>query len=393
MALFAAATLIPLFLIVLAALTGGVWIWLALFSLTGFVLLLDRLGASAAAQTPDEVEFPASSWLLITLGFLHFVLLGLLLWATLPLAGLDTGAQIGLAVATGLAWGQISHPAAHELIHARHKAQRTLGRLIYTSLLAGHHASAHLRLHHIHVGTARDPNTPKRGEGFYRYTLRASRDAFLGGFREETRVHRGAWITHPYALYILGAAGLLVTGFIFAGPIGALTLLLVALHAQVQMLMSDYVQHYGLERQIMPDGAPEPIGPQLAWNAPHLGSSALTLNATRHSHHHIDPRTPFPALNLDSQTMPMLPRPLPVMAAIALVPPLWRNVMDPLCARWRQRDWTPRKTVRKADCDRKRSGLVGRALPQSQHVYPAPRSVPVPDHGHSRLLRDERGGV
>jgi len=393
MAGFAAATLIPLALIALAALFGGGFVWLALFYLTGFVLMLDRLVTYATVQAREGAEFPGSTRLLKSLAFGHFILLALLLYTTLPMAGLDTGAQIGVAVATGLAWGQISHPVAHELIHARGRGQRVLGRLIYTSLLAGHHASAHLRLHHVHVGTSRDPNTPRRGEGFYRYALRASRDAFLGGLREENRLHRGPWVMHPYALYLGGAVSLMLTALVLAGPVGALTLLAVALHAQVQILMSDYVQHYGLERQILPDGAPEPVGPQHAWNAPHFASSALTLNATRHSHH-MDPRTPFPSLGLEPQSMPMLPQPLPVMAVLALVPTLWRRMMDPLCAKWRCRDWQPRKTAQDARQIRKPAGQAGQALPQSRHVLRTPLAgagcVPGPDLGKPRAGRDER---
>ena len=387
---FAVATLTPFFLIAWAVIVGGAWVWLALVYLTGIIFLLDHFGAEAARQMSDEVEFPASEWLLTALVLLHFTLLGLLLCSTLPAAGLDPGARIGVAIAIGLAWGQISHPTAHELIHARRPAARRLGRAIYTSLLAGHHASAHLRLHHVHVGTARDPNTPKRGEGFYRYAVRASRDAFLGGLREESRVHRGAWLTHPYAFYIGGGLGLLLAVYALAGPAGAVTLFAVALHAQVQMLMSDYVQHYGLERQILPDGLPEPVGPQHAWNAPHFGSSALMLNATRHSHHHIDPRTPFPALDLNEQTMPMLPRPLPVMAALALCPPLWRNTMDPLCARWRHRDWHPRKTAEKVQPVRKQAGLTGQALPQSRHGYRTSLPGSASASGSPRARGDER---
>lgn len=32
--------------------------------------------------------------------------------------------------------------------------------------------------------------------------------------------------------------------------------------------------------------------------------------------------------------MPMLPYPLPMMAIIALMPPLWRRIMDPRVAQW-----------------------------------------------------------
>ena len=72
----------------------------------------------------------------------------------------------------------------------------------------------------------------------------------------------------------------------------------------------------------------EPVGTQHSWNSPHYFSSALMLNATRHSDHHAHPARPYPALALPGDA-PLLPRSLPVMATIALVPPLWRRLMDP----------------------------------------------------------------
>ena len=60
----------------------------------------------------------------------------------------------------------------------------------------------------------------------------------------------------------------------------------------------------------------------------------MMLNAPRHSDHHMHPSRAFPALELTPGTMPMLPRSLPVMAVLALVPPLWHRVMDRRVARW-----------------------------------------------------------
>ena len=64
----------------------------------------------------------------------------------------------------------------------------------------------------------------------------------------------------------------------------------------------------------------------------------MTLNAPRHSDHHVTPARAYPALQLQAATMPMLPHSLPVMAVLALVPPLWRRIMDPRAARWRAQD-------------------------------------------------------
>jgi alkane 1-monooxygenase len=58
------------------------------------------------------------------------------------------------------------------------------------------------------------------------------------------------------------------------------------------------------------------------------------LNAPRHSDHHMHPARSFPALELSAENMPILPHSLPVMACLALVPGLWRKVMDRRVAKW-----------------------------------------------------------
>jgi alkane 1-monooxygenase len=273
-------------------------------------------------------------------------------------------------------FGQVAHPAAHELIHKPGRALRLLGRLIYASLLVGHHASAHLRVHHVHVGSDADPNSAQRGEGFYRYALRASRQSFRAGLAAESRLRahadKPAW-THPYALYMTVAAATFLLAAGLAGWGGIAALLGIAAYAQLQILMSDYVQHYGLRRHVMADGRLEPVGPQHSWNAPHWFSSALMLNAPRHSDHHVTPSRPFPALQLDPERMPYLPHPVPLMATIALVPPLWRRVMDPLCDRWAAPAWAPRpataRDIPPAVLARAKSGGTGApGLPQSGHA-------------------------
>lgn len=336
--LFAIATLLPAALILCSVAWGGVWAWAAIGYLTVLVFLLDRLVAIACENTDPEAEFPAANSLLVALGVLHFLLLGLGLWAAAGSSGLSGLERTLVLVACGLVFGQISHPVAHELIHRHARALRVLGRLIYTSMLVGHHASAHLRVHHVHVGSDADPNSARPGEGFYRYALRASRQSFFAGLAAENRLRAGrarSLASHPYTLYIGGAVATMAAAYAFGGETGLYALLALALYAQMQILMSDYVQHYGLRRATLPDGRLEPVGPQHSWNAPHWFSSALMLNAPRHSDHHVTPTRAYPALQLDPDAMPMLPYPLPFMAALALMPTLWRRVMDKRCGKWR----------------------------------------------------------
>ena len=337
MPLFAFATVTPVVLILLAAYWGGPFAWIAVAYMTVLVFLLDRLIVRNIKNADPNSEFPAANLLLFTLGSAHFLLLFVTVYTVAGDGDLGLVSRVLIAVAAGLVFGQISHPVAHELIHKSSRFARLLGRLIYSSMLVGHHASAHLRVHHVHVASDQDPNSARRGTGFYRFAIRACVGSFRAGLRAENRLRRQkvrpVW-THPYALYVLGGVGALLVSWGVAGRAGVIVYAGVSIYAQMQILMSDYVQHYGLRRAMSSSGALEPVGPQHSWNAPHWFSAALMLNAPRHSDHHIVPSRPYPALQLDASGMPMLPFPLPVMATIALFPPIWRRMMDPRCEAW-----------------------------------------------------------
>ncbi|MDQ2091991.1 alkane 1-monooxygenase [Marimonas arenosa] len=336
MTLFAIATILPVALIGAAALAGGIWPWAALFYMTVFTALLDRYMPRLLPEATDGAEFPSGKILSVVLGGLHFTLLVTLL-AAVSRGDVGLADRVVTLVAGGLWFGQVAHPNAHELIHNDARAARRLGRAIYASLLMGHHASAHLLVHHVHVGTGSDPNSAPEGLGFYRFCSRAWGGSFGAGLRAENALRARAqtpppvW-SHPYLGYGLIAAVVLAASLLLAGPAGLAACLFLALHAQMQILLSDYVQHYGLRRAVRDGGKPEPVGDAHSWNSPHWFSSALMVNAPRHSDHHLHPDRPYPALRLRG-TMPILPHTLPVMGAIALYPPLWRRIMRRALAR------------------------------------------------------------
>ncbi|MBC7179748.1 MAG: alkane 1-monooxygenase, partial [Roseovarius sp.] len=252
MPLFSLAASLPLILTACAALWGGVWGWLAVGTITVLVFTLDRLITPGGNRDP-EAEFPAADWLLVGLGLGHVAVLALAIWAVSGQNDLTTLDRALVALAAGLTSGQISHPVAHELIHRSARTKRRLGRLIYTSLLFGHHASAHLRVHHVHVASRDDPSSARPGEGFYRYLLRAWPGAFRAGFIAESRLQgdRPLW-QHPYVAYLGGALALVLVTAAQLGASGVAALFFIAGYAQIQILLSDYVQHYGLHRARTP---------------------------------------------------------------------------------------------------------------------------------------------
>ncbi|MBN9887666.1 alkane 1-monooxygenase [Salipiger abyssi] len=336
MARFVIATLGMVGALGLALWLGGLWTLLALLYITVFTFFLDRIAALAAPDRPDS-EFPAGDGLAALLGLVHFPLLYAGVWAVAGAGGQSAAERVALFFALALFFGQVSNSNAHELIHRGSRRLHRLGVAVYCSLLFGHHVSAHLRVHHIHAATPQDPNSAPLGQSYYAFAPCAWIGSFRAGLRAETarRARTGkarGW--HPYLTYGAGAALSLALATTVAGWAGLLALLGLAAYAQAQLLLSDYVQHYGLRRRARDAGRYEPVGPQHSWNAPHGFSSALMLNAPRHSDHHAHPARPYPGLELDRAEMPILPQSLPVMAVLALLPPVWRRLMDRRAQRW-----------------------------------------------------------
>ncbi len=324
---FAFATLLPAALLVAGALWGGIWIWLASASVGLLWLVMDPLTMLA----PREGAFPAGDGLLALLGVLQLAFLPLAIWAlTGRLHGIDWVAGF---IGFGLFFGQVGNPAAHELIHRSDRRLMRLGAMVYVAFLFGHHTSAHRLVHHAQVATPGDPNSARRGLGFWRFLPRAWIGSFRAGLAAERALAARApgRRRNPYALYVGGGAVLILGTALSFGLLGVAIYLALAAHAQSQLLVSDYVQHYGLRRSKGPDGRFEPVSVRHSWNAAGWYSSAATLNAPRHSDHHAHPAKPYPQLILPDGA-PVLPAPLPAMALLALVPPLWRKVMDPRLA-------------------------------------------------------------
>ncbi len=335
---FAIATLAPLPLLFAGAIFGGWAIWIALFYIAFFIAGVDAIAPAKVEQEVSE-DTEDTDILSILLAAGHFLLLPLCIWS---LSGAGVGLfsleGVALFLAAGQYFGQVSNSNAHELIHRAQRHLHNLGVAIYVSLLFGHHASAHRLVHHTHVGTPNDPNTSRLNESLWRYIPRAWIGSFQAGLAaERTRLRQkqlSDWHPrNPYLLYIGGAFLALAISYLIAGPAGIAVHIALAGYAQLQLLLSDYVQHYGLMRQRRSDGSYEAVSVEHSWNAPHWLSSLWMLNAPRHSDHHTHPGKTFPTLTLsDRDDIPMLPHALPVMAAIAFWPRLWKKIMNPRVA-------------------------------------------------------------
>lgn len=330
---FWAASAAPVLLLLLAAIFGGIFSGLAFLWITFAAFVLDEAdivprGVMGGAREPRLVV-----WLPVALAVAHFLMIPLALWS-LSGPGHGVVGWVLTFLAFGLWFGQVSNANAHELIHRSDRRLFRLGMWVYITLLFGHHTSAHRRVHHRFVATLDDPNTAEQGESFYAFAVRAWPGAFRAGYEMDRhlmrpRLGRQAGIVHPYVVYVGGALATLCLIGLTLGSTDVVVWLALCAHAQAQMLLSDYVQHYGLMRRTGPDGKPEPVGPQHSWDGPQGFTGLSLLNANRHAAHHLRPGLSFAELELSPEgRAPLLPYSLPIMATIALIPPIWFRLMD-----------------------------------------------------------------
>jgi alkane 1-monooxygenase len=115
-----------------------------------------------------------------------------------------------------------------------------------------------------------------------------------------------------------------------------------------QLELINYIEHYGLTRKHLGDGKYERVQPHHSWNASHRVSNWLLINLQRHSDHHVKPDRRYPLLQTyEDEVAPHLPHGYPLMTIAAMIPPLWKRIMNPRVKAWRAahypeiEDWHP----------------------------------------------------
>jgi len=348
--------------VALFAMYMGGWAILALpLYAWGLFMALDALTGreerNPDPSTPDKALF---LYRLVTLIWfpVQALLLAGMLWYVPRAADLGTGEKIALFCGMGVISGAIGINYSHELMHQKSRAERWLADLLLASVLYSHFRSEHLRVHHLHVGTPRDPVTARYNEGFHRFFPRVLRECPRSAWAAEVAMlARGARPWHdranPFWRYGLLQAGFLVLALVLGGWMGLGLFLVQAVVAVWQLELVNYIEHYGLTRRHLGNGKYEHVMPRHSWNADHRASNWLLINLQRHSDHHYKPDRRFPLLQTYSaEEAPLLPHGYPVMTIAALVPPLWRRIMNPKVREWRRRwypditDWQPYNKAR-----------------------------------------------
>ncbi|MEJ6477719.1 MAG: alkane 1-monooxygenase [Octadecabacter sp.] len=285
----------------------------------------------------------------------QFVTVFGILWYVTHTTHLSVLEQIVLFFGIGVISGAVGIVYAHELCHQKPKLERNFGDLLLAMVLYSHFRSEHLLVHHRYVGTPRDPVTARYNEGFHRFFFRVLREQPVSAFRaEKAMLARKNLLWHdrsnPFWKYLALQIMFIALAVIIGGWAGLGLFLTQAFVAIWQLELTNYVELYGLTRKHLVDGKYEHVLARLSCSGSPLASNWLLINLQRHSDHHYKPDRRFPLLQTyDEAEAPQLPYGYPIMTMAAMVPPIWRRVMNPRVRKWRAMyypeitDWLPYK--------------------------------------------------
>ena len=249
-------------------------------------------------------------------------------WATASAATASPLGFASLVLGTGVTTGVFGMLAAHELVHSRSKGERMLGAIMLSAMAYRHFRIAHVHVHHRYAATLRDSATARLGEGFYAFLLRTLPGQFLESWRFE-RVRRpgraflNSRIVADIVVLLLSFAAVTAVW----GLRGLLFFALQSFVAITVLELFNYIAHYGLLRRADAQGHFEPLADRHSWNSSNVLVNLLIFNMGRHSYHHRKPSISYQDLQFVAQA-PELPAGYAGSILLALVPPLWRRVMD-----------------------------------------------------------------
>ncbi|MCH2180776.1 MAG: alkane 1-monooxygenase [Mariniblastus sp.] len=313
--------LISPLLVIACNLAGGYWVTAGIVYMLGIGPLLDLICGRDDRPKPSRESGRPLVILLYTYAALQLACIFSLLYrAAIDGPALTTWLA---ALSTGLSSSTAGIIVAHELGHTRPGSLSWwLGRLNLLTVLYLHFTTEHNFTHHKHVATGHDPASATRGESLWWFVARTVPGQFLDAAAVQRRKGRRG-LGNPVYRGLLLQVLLVLAIYLLLGPWVTLAFLLQSAFAIFLLEYINYIRHYGLRRR-----ADERLTELHSWQAEQRWSRWTLLELTRHPAHHLKASEPFWRLQPYDQA-PSLPTGYYGCFWIALIPPLWKRLVDP----------------------------------------------------------------
>jgi alkane 1-monooxygenase len=326
----------PLLGIVVYLQTGIEWTLLLPLIVTYFVIpIIDWLFGSDENNPPEEIvpQLEEDKYYRLLTYFtvpMHFIVLIAMAWFV-GTHSLSAWAVVGLALIAG-SYSGLGINTAHEMGHKKPKFEKLLAKIVLAVPAYGHFCIEHNRGHHTYVATTEDPASSRMGESIYQFVLREIPGSFNRGWQQEAerlnKLGKSSWSIDNDILQSF-AISLVLQGTLIAlfGWVMIPFLLIHNVWAWFQLTSANYIEHYGLLREKLPNGRYERCQPHHSWNANYIFSNIALFHLERHSDHHANPTRRYQSLrNFDD--IPQLPNGYYGMYLAAYIPWLWYKIMD-----------------------------------------------------------------
>ena len=309
---------------------GGAWTFAAALATPLCLTVLDEILGSDAARPQDPIarlqRWPPRTYVVLQLA----ANLWAAYWVARPATTLLEA--VGLAISAGVTTGVFGFVAAHEMVHSPNPRERALGLGLLASVFYMHFRIAHVYGHHRRAATFDDPASARFGEGLYAFLFRSIGGQFREAWRFEAdrlrRIGRAVLGAGNRMIAYLGIEVALIAALALLSWKSLAFVAAVAIIAVLLLESFNYVAHYGLSRRISPDGGVERLAPRHSWNSARRMNNAALFNMGRHSDHHRVMTRTYEALDPMPRSAE-LPSGYAAALLTALVPPLWRRLMDP----------------------------------------------------------------
>ncbi|TDT37811.1 alkane 1-monooxygenase [Halospina denitrificans] len=314
------------------------WAWFPVIFIFGIIPVIDYIIGKDPANPDEDNEVPGmtNDWYyrILTMGCvpIHLAVIVYAGWAFATVE-MSLVAQFGWILSIGVVGGIMAINIGHELIHKDTKLETWVGGLALASVTYAGFKVEHIMGHHVHVSTPEDASSSRYNQGVYAFLAQAFPRNFMNAWKLEAKKLRRKGKT-PYGpanelIWWYTISALFAVGFTVAfGWAGLVFFLGQSFFAAFTLEVINYLEHYGLHRRVQENGRFERVTPAHSWNSNYLLTNLFLFHLQRHSDHHAFPRRRYQVLRHYDES-PQLPGGYASMFVLALVPPLWKWVMNP----------------------------------------------------------------
>jgi len=239
---------------------------------------------------------------------------------------------IGTVLSLGVVLGSNGINVAHELGHREKLYERILGKLLLIPSHYTHFFIEHNHGHHLNVSTPEDPSTAKYNQTLYAFWIQTVFGTYTKAWKIQKKLNqlenRSLFsLKNDMFWFTIIQIGYLLTIYYFFGYIGLLVAFFAGIVGFLLLETINYIEHYGLKRNLLPSGRYERVSEKHSWNSNHILGRIMLYELTRHSDHHYKSQKKYQILEYHN-TSPQMPFGYPTSMVLSFFPPLWFAVMN-----------------------------------------------------------------